>query len=69
MGDRVQGRPRKTSIAEDISESFTRLVRGSSGLTGNAARSISGRSKQIDDIVDDAVSGAHDRQHTDKANK
>lgn len=69
MGDRVQGRRRNTTIAEDISESFTRLVRGSSGMTGNAARAIGGRNKQIDDAVDAALEGAHDRQHSDKANQ
>lgn len=69
MGDRVQGRPRTTSIAQDISESLTRLVRGSTGMTGNAARTIGGRNKQIEDAVDDALSGAHDRQHSDKANR
>jgi hypothetical protein len=69
MGDRVQGRRRSTTVLEDIAEIGSRLVRGNSGMTGGASRAIGGRTKQIDDLVDDAVSGAHDRQHTDKANR
>jgi hypothetical protein len=69
MGDRVQGRRRNTTITEDISESIGRLAKLPSGLLGNASRSLSGRQMQIDDAIEDAVNGAHDRQHTDKANR
>jgi hypothetical protein len=69
MGDRVQGRRRNTTVAEDISESIGRLAKLPSGLMGDAARALGGRGRQIDDAVEDAVTGAHDRQHTDKANR
>lgn len=69
MGDKVMGRRRNTSVAEDISESIGRLAKIPSGLMGDAARSLGGRGRQIDDAVEDALNGAHDRQHSDKANR
>jgi hypothetical protein len=66
MGDK---RNPKRPISDDIKEIISRGSRLAGGFFGDAARTVGGRNQQIDDIVDDALSGAHDRQHTDRSNR
>ena len=54
----------KRPVSEDVKEIIDRGSRSAGGLFGKAAKGLAGRGRQIDDYVD----GAHDRQHTDKAN-
>lgn len=59
---RVQGRPRTTTVGQDLKDIASGLGRSTGGLVGNAASTLRNRGSSIDSAV-------HDRQHTDKANK